>query len=42
MNRSKFIDVALLAATILGILIAGMRLTKNIELRPRSDKSMWE
>ena len=42
MNRAKFIDVALLAATILGILIAGMRITRILELRARSDKSMWE
>jgi hypothetical protein len=42
MNRGKFIDVALLAAAILGILITGMRLTKNIQLRTPSDKSMWE
>ena len=42
MNREKFIDVALLAAAIIGILIAGMKLTRIPKLRSSSDKSMWE
>jgi hypothetical protein len=42
MNRGKFIDVVLLVAAILGIIIAGMKITRTPKLRSASDKSMWE